>query len=133
MTQVAYKKKVRVSADDVTYYDLPATSPSLEIAGDVIDDTDLATNEGFRSRVHGLLDWSASADSYLKKLTGTAAIDNASGATALQIVRSAKLNRESIYYQYLPTGVEDETGLKGRAIVETVSYTHLTLPTTPYV
>jgi hypothetical protein len=122
MTQVAYLKKIRVSSDNVTFYDLPALSPSLDIGGDIIDDTDLATNQGYRSRTQGIADWSASIDSKLIKLTGTPSTDEASGATALQIVRNAKINRQQIYLQYLPTGVIDETGLTGQCVVETFNH-----------
>ena len=123
MSKAAYQKKVRVSADDgVTWLNLPATSPSIEIGGDVLDDTDLATNAGYRSRCYGLHDWSASADSNYKTPTGTAATDAASGAAGLIAVRNAKLNRTELLFQYLPTGSDaDGTGLQGKVLVETFS------------
>lgn len=121
MSQAAYQKKVRISADDgATWHDLPATSPSLEIGGDVLDDTDLATNAGYRSRCYGLHDWSANADSNYKPTTGNAPNDSASGATALKLCRDAKLNRTGLKFRYLPTGsVTDGTGLEGDVLVET--------------
>lgn len=120
MSQAAYNKKIRISADDgATWYDLPATSPSLEIGGDVLDDTDLATNAGYRSRCYGLHDWSANADSNYKPVTGTPLVDAASGATALLLCRNAKLNRTGLKLRYLPTGSdEDGTGLEGDVLVE---------------
>lgn len=121
MGQAAYNKKVRISADDgVTWLDLPATSPSLEIGGDILDDTDLATNNGYRTRCYGLHDWSSSADSNYKAPTGTPATDAASGASALLACRNAKLNRAALLYRYLPTGSDtDGTGLEGSVLVET--------------
>jgi predicted secreted protein len=120
----AYKKKVQVSADaGITFYDLPATSPSLEIAGDVIDDTDLASNEGYRTSCQGLNDWSSSADSNFKPLTGNVPNDTASGAKGLSLVLNAKVTRGQLVYRYLPTGVDDDgTGLQGIVIVETFSF-----------
>ena len=116
----AYKKKIQISADEVTWFDLPATSPSLEIGGDVLDNTELATNEGFRTRCYGLHDWSSSADSNFVAPTGDAAVDDANGATALLMIRNAKLNRQRLYMRYLPTGdPTDGTGLKGQVVIET--------------
>jgi hypothetical protein len=121
--QAAYVKKLEVSADGGdTWYKLPATSPSLEIGGDLLDDTELATNQGFRSRVHGLSDFSASADSVFKPLTGNSGNDAASGAKGFDIVRTAKLNKTSILMRYLPTGAVDANGLQGQVIVETFSH-----------
>ena len=114
----AYKKKVHIEVNGV-WLDLPATSPSLEIGGDILDNTELATNAGFRTRCYGLHDWSSSADSNYVAVTGDPAIDDVNGATALLAVRNAKLNRERLPYRYLPTGVADETGLAGTVLVET--------------
>lgn len=120
MSQPAYLKKVAVSDDaGVTWYPLPATSPSIEIVGDVIDDTNLATNAGYRTRLHGLHDWSASVDSNLIAITGVGATDNASGATAIKKCREAKMNRTGLKFRYLPTGAVDAMGLTGNVLVET--------------
>lgn len=120
MSKAAYVKKVRVSPDNgATWLDLPTTSPSLEIGGDVLDDTELATNDGYRTRIYGLHDWSASADSNFKAPTGSAANDAASGAAGLLACRDAKLNRTELLLRYLPTGSEsDGTGLQGKVLVE---------------
>jgi hypothetical protein len=117
----AYVKKVQVSDDaGVTWYDLPATSPSLEMAGDVIDDTDLASNAGYRTNCQGLNDWSSSVDSNFLGLTGVGPDDIASGAHAIDLVRTAKATRGTLLYQYLPTGADDDsTGLQGTVLVET--------------
>jgi len=121
--QAAYIKKLEVSSDlGVTWKKLPATSPSIEIGGDVLDDTEMATNAGYRSRVHGLSDFSVSADSIFKPLVGDGAADATSGAAGLDIIKTAKLSRTSILMRYLPTGVVDSNGLQGTVIVETFSH-----------
>ena len=122
--QAAYVKKIEVSADGgATWRKLPATSPSLEIGGDVLDDTEMATNAGYRSRIHGLSDFSISADSVFKPLVGgDGSADIASGAKGFDIVKTAKLNRTTIKARYLPTGNVDTNGLQGNVIVETFSH-----------
>jgi predicted secreted protein len=106
MGQAAYEKKIKVSADNgATWEELPATSPSLELAGDVLDDTDLKNNAGFRKRILGLSDFSCSADS-----------NWSAGDAGLAIVRNAKLNRTTIKVAYLPDGVD---GFMGNVVVET--------------
>lgn len=121
--QAAYIKKLEVSPDaGTTWYKLPATSPSLEIGGDVLDDTEMATNAGYRSRVHGLSDFSVSADSIFKPLTGVALTDAASGAKGFDVIKTAKLTRATIMMRYLPTGTVDANGLKGNVIVETFGH-----------
>jgi hypothetical protein len=107
--KAAYLKKVQVSTTGVdgTWKNLPSTSPSLEIGGDVLDDTTLM-NSGYRSRVLGLHDFSVSADSNWEP-------DN----DAIPLVRAAKLNRTDLYVQYLPDGVTASLGLKGKVVVET--------------
>ena len=122
--QAAYVKKVAVSNDGgTTWFKLPATSPSLEIGGDVLDDTELATNAGYRSRIHGLSDFSASVDSVFKPLVGgDGSADIASGAKGLDVIKQAKLARTTIMFRYLPTGNVDANGLKGNVIVETYNH-----------
>jgi len=119
--QAAYVKKIEVSVDGATdWRKLPATGPSMEIGGDVLDDTELATNAGYRSRIHGLSDFSCSADCIFKPLVGgDGTADIASGAKGLDILKQAKLSRTSVYIRYLPTGAVDANGLKGKIIVET--------------
>lgn len=111
MGKAAYVKKLQVSADGATnWLDLPATSPSLEIGGDVLDDTDLATNAGYRSRVLGLHDFSVNADSNWN-----------GGNAAIALVRNAKLNRTGLFMRYLPDGTTTY-GLKGAVVVETFNH-----------
>lgn len=111
MGKAAYVKKIQVSADGITnWLDLPATSPSLDIGGDVLDDTELASNAGYRSRVLGLHDFSVSADS------------NWSGAdAAIALVRAAKLGRLPLFMRYLPDGTTTY-GLKGAVVVESFNH-----------
>jgi hypothetical protein len=105
MGKAAYQKKVRVSADNgATWHDLPATSPSLELGGDVLDDTDLESNDGFRKRILGLSDFSCSADSNWNPTN-----------VGLGLVRDAKLNRTDLKVAYLPNGT---AGFMGDVVVE---------------
>lgn len=104
MGQAAYVKKVQVSSDGTTYYDVPATSSSLNAGGDLLDDTNLANNAGYRSRIYGLNDWSVDI---------TADYDGAD--QAIQVLRTAKLNKTKVYVKYLPDG---STGFSGQGLVE---------------
>ena len=57
--QAGYKSKLQISKDSgTTWLDMPATSPTMESAGDVLDTTELATTAGFRTRINGLHDFS---------------------------------------------------------------------------
>lgn len=123
MSQAAFLKKVQISADaGATWHPLPATSPSLEIGGDLLDDTTLINNAGAHHRMYGLTDWSASCDSNLVVMTGNAGTDTASGAKALDLLRAAKLGKTGVKFRYLPTGNVDSTGLVGDVLVETYSF-----------
>lgn len=107
MGQAAYTKKVRVSTDQATWHDVPTDSPTLNLGGEVLDDTDLSNSStGFRSRLLGLHDWSVNCDSNFK-----------TGNTALSTIRSAFLNRTVLYVQYLPDGVI-AGGFQGKVVVE---------------
>jgi len=107
MAQAAYSKKVKVgTSGSGPWNDVPATTATLNQGGDILDDTDLATNAGFRSRILGLHDWSVSI---------TANWD-ASDA-ALIAIRDAWLNRTELYVQYLPDG-QTANGFQGAVVVE---------------
>lgn len=111
MGNAAYIKKVQVSADNgATWLDVPATSPSLDLGGEVLDDTELATNAGYRTRCLGLHDWSISCDSNYKGAGET-------GGPALAAIRTAKLARTALLGRYLPDGVA-ANGFKGSVVVE---------------
>ena len=123
MGTAAYTKEVRISIDDgTTWLEVPATSPSLELAGEVLDDTTLANQEGWRSRVLGLHDWSVSCDSNYDS-------DNA----ALTAIRQAKINRGIVgetydmKVQYLPVGSANANdiakGFEGYVVVENFNLT----------
>lgn len=109
--QAGYKSKIQVSTDSgTTWLDVPATSPSMEVAGDVLDTTELKTNAGFRTRINGLHDFSMNADSnYLKD------------DPALVALRAAKLARTGISARFLPDGSDETDGFEGEVIVETFS------------
>ena len=104
--QAAYIKKLKVSDDEATWSDVPADSASLNQGGDVLDDTDLATNAGFRSRLVGLHDWSISAEGNL-----------VASDPALAQIRDAWLNRTVLYVQYLPDATLPN-GFQGQVVVE---------------
>lgn len=106
MASPSFKKKVRVSTDGTVWSDLPATTASLNLAGDLLDDTDLATNSGYRSRTYGLRDWNVPVT-----------CNWVPGDPALQIVRDAWTNSTAIFIQYLPDGAV-ANGLEGPCVVE---------------
>lgn len=108
--QAAYTKKIKVSADGSTnWLDLPATSPSLEVGGDLIDDVELATNQGYRTRIQGLHDFSVSAE-----------CNYSAGNPAIALCINAKLNRTPIFIDYLPSGTG--ASYKGQTVVESFSH-----------
>lgn len=107
--KAAYPKIVKVSADNgVTWQILPATGPSLDLGGDVLDDTDMSSNAGWRSRCLGLHDWSVKCDS-----------NWSSGHAGLGLVRTAKLGRSALKVAYLPDGV---AGYMGDCVVESFNH-----------
>lgn len=104
MGVAAYPKKVQVSANDSTYYDVPANSVSLNLGAAVLDDTEFKNNAGYRTRALGLLDWSVSIEAlYI-------ASDSALGA-----IRTALTGRSALYVKYL---VDGTNGYKGPVVVE---------------
>lgn len=107
MAQAAYAKKVKVGTSGTgPWTDVPVTTATLNQGGDVLDDTDLATNAGFRSRILGLHDWSVSM---------TANWDGSD--SVLSTIRDAWLNRTALYVQYLPDG-QVANGFQGAVVVE---------------
>lgn len=110
--QAGYKAKIAVSTDGgTTWLELPATSPSFDLGGDVIDVTELKTNVGYRSRILGLHDYSISADSkYL------------AGEPGLVAVRDAKLNRTELDFRMLPDGSVLTDGWSGKCVVESYNF-----------
>lgn len=106
MSTASYVKKVKVSVDEADWKEVPCTSPSMDLSGDVLDDTTLANNAGWRSRILGLHDWSVSCDS-----------NYTAGNDALTLIRAAKINRSKLYVQYLPDGTT-ANGFQGEVVVE---------------
>ena len=123
MGNAAYVKKVQILVDGV-WLDIPATSPSIEIGGDLLDDTDLATNAGFRTRCYGLNDWSASVDSNWRMVTNDGAIDDSNGSRVLAVIRDAKVAHNILEFRYLPVGEANlAVGLQGQVLVENFGQT----------
>jgi len=108
--QAGYKVKLQISTDaGTTWLDVPATSPTMEIAGDVLDTTELKTNAGFRTRINGLHDFSVNANSNYTK-----------NDPALDALLAAKLGgTQNTLVRFLPDGADETNGFQGTVIVET--------------
>lgn len=108
-----YQKTVRVKAVATTsstaFVNFPATSATLSLAGDVLDDTTILST-GFRSKLIGLRDWSISIPSNFETTNA-----------AWTLVRSAWFNRTKLDVEYQPTGTTT-VGYAGVAWVETFSH-----------
>ncbi len=92
--------------------ELPTDSPSLNFGAELIDDTELKNNDGYRSRLFGLHDWSMNVDSMFE-----------SGDPGLICIRTALLARRNIIAQYLPNGVGAlSDGLQGVCKVENYNF-----------
>lgn len=112
MSQAAYSKRILVknSAQSTGFVEAEANTASLEHAGDLLDDTNLANSHAYRTRIYGLRDWSVSMT--LELIQGS--------DKAFTILRNAWLNQESVEIQYLPDGTI-ANGFEGTALVESVS------------
>ena len=91
-----------------TYYEIPATSGSLERSSEVIDVTD-TTNAGYHARILGLLDASVSSEAFW------AATDN-----ALDAIEAAYEGRSDLWVKVLPDGIVGN-GKKMPVVVESYS------------
>ena len=108
MSLPGYSKSVQIRTTGSTVFtELPATSATLTLAGDALDDTDI-TSTGFRSRIIGLLDWNVAAPSNFEA-ANQAFID----------VRTAFFARTKLVVRYLPDGTN---GFQGDCFVETFSH-----------
>ncbi len=108
MSLAGFQKSIRITTTGTTTFtELPATSGTLTLAGDALDDTDI-TSTGFRSRIIGLLDWNIAAPSNFEP-ANQAFVD----------VRTAFFARSKLVVQYLPDGL---TGFEGECFVETFSH-----------
>lgn len=114
-TTAAYNKKIQISVDSgSTWLELPATTASLEIGGEILDDTTLAEDTGYRKRIYGLLDWSISFDANWRDAD-----------TGLVALKDAKLARTTpVLARYLPIGDADPAGLaagfQGTVVIESL-------------
>lgn len=106
----AYTKKVKVKTGG-SFDDVPVTSASLNHGGDVLDDTEMASNAGFRTRLLGLRDWSV----------GMSGIWDPTDAQLI-ILRDAWLARTDLNVQYLPDGTVGN-GFEGPVQIESLNIT----------
>ena len=106
MAIAAYTKKVQVSSDGVTYYDVPATDASLETDDTILDDTIIGqTSPAYKSSLYGLKGWS---------VTMTILYDPSDNG--FTTIRDAWLNNNTLYVKYLPNGTSGFSANK--ALVE---------------
>ena len=110
MSQAAYIKKIQVETSSGVFTEIPFTSGSLDLGGDILDDTNALTTAGWHSRLIGLTDWSITLD------TIWTAAD-----VALAFIRAALLARTDVVIQYLPAGVVG-TGFQGSVKVESFNH-----------
>lgn len=103
---VAHEKKIRVSNDNSTWHDLPATSGSLNQGATVLDDTDL-DNEDYRTRLLGLKDWSISVS-----------VNYKTQSLAIDCIKDFLYTDANLFVRYLPNGTY---GLGGACVVESRS------------
>lgn len=105
----AHVKKIKIQdpADSAGgFSDASATSGALSHGGDIIDDTEMATNAGFRTRLYGLRDHSITL-SGIYDPTNTAVAD----------MRAAWLGKTNVDAQYLPDG-STPNGFEASYVVE---------------
>lgn len=123
MSIAAYRKKIRIAPYDPAtgaanlamrpdgtsgWCELPTESPSLNFGNGLVDDTNLKTNDGYRTRLYTLADWSVPCDS-----------NYASDDDGLQCIRTAIFGRQKLVVQYLPEGEDNlSSGLQGVCLVE---------------
>ncbi len=103
MSQAAYEKTVKVGTNEV-----PANSASMDMGGEILDDTKFTNSAGYRSRFYGLRDWSIS-------LT----LEYEPSDTAFTELKDAWLNRNDVEMEYLPDGT---TGYSGTGVVESFNH-----------
>lgn len=104
MSQAAYQKTINISSDGgSTYNEVNANSASLDLAGDLLDETKFKNNNEYRQRIYGLRDWT---------LNLTCLVED---DTALQNLKKAWFNNSEINIQYFPDG---SNGLAGPGLVE---------------
>jgi len=103
MSQAAYEKTINVDTNEA-----PANSASMDMGGEILDDTKFTNVAGYRSRFYGLRDWSMS-------LT----LEHSPSDPAFTALKSAWLNREGVDVEYLPDGT---AGFSGVGVVESFNY-----------
>lgn len=84
-------------------------SANLSQEGRLLEDTELLSNDGHKSRLMGLKDWSVSGSGFFKSN------QNAPGIEALSLIQSSLTTRSPLWVKYFPDG---QDGWFGSAKVE---------------
>jgi len=84
-----YTSRVEVSTNQTDWIKLAATSPSLEVAGNLIDSTTIE-NRGWKESIDSLFSWTISCDSLYKY----------DSENPFNIIRKSKLNRSDLYARF---------------------------------
>lgn len=103
MSQAAYKKTVNIDTNPA-----PANSASLDLGGDLLDDTKFTNSAAYRSRIYGLRDW-----------TLNLTLEQEPSDSAYTALKDAWLNGNTVNMEYLPDGT---SGLSGTGVVESFNY-----------
>ena len=101
-SQAAYSKKVKVGSDA-----LNCSSATLNRGAELLDDTEMANNAGYRTHITGLRGWSINA---------SGPYDQANAAMAA--IEAAWVSGAAVTVSYLFDGTN---GYTGSATVETVN------------
>jgi len=106
MAIAAYNKSVYITTTGgSTWNEIPGTNASLSMGGDLLDDTDFLST-GYRSRIIGLRDYTVSVTA-----------NYGSTSSAINLLKTAWLNRTRLDFRYLPTGSD---GWSGKCQVESL-------------
>lgn len=114
MSQAAYAKKVKVETSSGVFTPIPATDASLNIPGEILDDTEMKNNSGWRNRIYGLHDWNITLSAIWS-----------SGDTALDYIYDSWAARGVVTVQYFPDGAvssADPDGFQGDAVIESITF-----------
>jgi len=113
MSQAAYVKKAKIETSSGVFSEIPATDVSLNLPGEILDDTEMKNNAGWRNRVYGLHDWSITLSAIWSV-----------GDTALDYIYDSWAGRTVVTLQYLPDGSADSpgNGFQGDAVIESITF-----------
>lgn len=99
MSRAAYEKTVNIDTNEA-----PANSASMDMGGELLDDTKFTNSAGYRSRFYGLRDWSVSIT-----------LEQEPSDDAYSALKDAWMNRNDVDVEYLPDG---SNGYSGTGVVE---------------